>query len=205
MKKYFMLIVVIQSFNVESAPIVKKIDFNNAFLEDVSEDVSCVEDFKDNLDAMLECIDNKAQSNLEKKQKMSKRLKDLRQERLDAEKNGLFCSGQLSEAESIECKSREAEYNAEQNQKLYIQQFESVRNESSIKNKDKSFTSELLEAMIGGVAQGATQAIVNDLLDIEPCREKVKIKTKQTIPGAPQYGKTVRISTTKCPDPLLIK
>ena len=199
-----MLIVVIQSFIAESAPVVKKIDVNNAFLEDASEDVSCVEDFIDNLDAMFECIDKKTQSTLEKKQKMSKRLKDLRQERLDAEKSGLFCSGQLSEAESIECKSREAEYNAEQH-KLYMKQFESVRNESSSKNKDKSFTSELLEAMIGGLAQGATQAIVNDLLDIEPCRDKVKIKTKQTIPGAPQYGKTVKISTTKCPDPLLIK
>ena len=204
MKKYLMLIVVIQSFIAESAPVVKKIDVNNAFLEDASEDVSCVEDFIDNLDEMFECIDKKTQSTLEKKQKMSKRLKDLRQERLDAEKSGLFCSGQLSEAESIECKSREAEYNAEQH-KLYMKQLESVRNESSSKNKDKSFTSELLEAMIGGLAQGATQAIVNDLLDIEPCRDKVKIKTKQTIPGAPQYGKTVKISTTKCPDPLLIK
>ena len=140
MKKYLMLIVVIQSFVAESAPVVKKIDVNNAFLEDASEDVSCVEDFIDNLDAMFECIDKKTQSTLEKKQKMSKRLKDLRQERLDAEKSGLFCSGQLSEAESIECKSREAEYNAEQH-KLYMKQFESVRNESSSKNKDKSFTS----------------------------------------------------------------
>ena len=205
MKKYLMLIIVVQSFLIESEPIVKKIDIDNVFLNDISEDVSCVEDFIDDLDSMFECIDKKAKSNSEKKQKMSKRLENLRQERLDAERSGLFCSDKLSEMESIECKSKAAEYYAEQKHKVYMKQLESVSNSSSEKNKNKSFTTELLEAMVGGVTQGATQAIVNDLLDIEPCRDKVKIKTKQTIPGAPQYGKTVKISTTKCPDPIILK
>ena len=225
MNKYLILILLVQSFFIESTPVVKKIDFNNAFLADTSQDVSCVTDFIDDLDGMIECIDKKTEAKSTKKQDIANRLYKLREERLEAEEGGLFCSEQLSEIEKIECEAKEEniriqaiqdeagdlglsmeEYYALQKYNLYMEQFESVsRANSSLSNKDKSFTTELLEAIVGGVVQGATQAIVNDLLDIEPCKDEVKIKTKQTIPGAPKYGTTVRVSTTKCPDPLILK
>ena len=206
MNKYLMIILLAQSFFIESTPVVKKIDFNNAFLVDASQDVACVNDFKDDLDGMLECIDKKTEAKSSKKQDIANRLDKLREERLNAADNGLFCSEQLSEIEKIECEEKEKLKNMQDKYNLYMEQFESVsRADSSLSNKDKSFTTELLDAIVGGVVQGATQAVVNDLLDIEPCRDKVKIKTKQTIPGAPEYGKTVKVSTTKCPDPLIIK
>ena len=206
MNKYLILILLAQSFFIESTPIVKKIDFNNAFLADPSQDVSCVKNFIDDLDGMIKCIDKKTEAKSTEKQDIANRLDKLREERLEAEESGLFCSGQLSEIEKIECEAKEEEYYALQKYNLYMEQVESVSGgNSSLSNKDKSFTTELLEAIVGGVVQGATQTIVNDLLDIEPCRDKVKIKTKQTIPGAPKYGTTVKVSTTKCPDPLIIK
>jgi hypothetical protein len=173
---------------------------------------------------MIECIDKKSKAKSKKKD-IKNRLDKLRRERLDAEESGLFCSEQLSDSEKIECEAKEEnlriqaiqneadnlglsmeEYYALQKYNLYMEQFESVSpTNKSLGNKDKSYTAELLEAIVGGITQGATQAIVNDLLDIEPCRDKVKIKTKQTIPGAPKYGTTVKVSTIKCPDPLVIK
>ena len=70
--------------------------------------------------------------------------------------------------------------------------------ESQPESKGYSFLQELL----GAVVEGVVEASVNEVLDLN-CDEVVEVssKTKQVIPGSPQYGSKTKttVKTKRCP------
>ena len=57
--------------------------------------------------------------------------------------------------------------------------------------KEKSFFSKLLEAVVIGAVEGAVHNAIS-----EDCEIETKAKSRQVIPGSPQYGNKVTITTT---------
>ena len=74
--------------------------------------------------------------------------------------------------------------------------------ESQLESKGYSFLQKLAGAVVEGVVEGVVQASVNEALDLN-CDEVVEVssKTKQVIPGSPQYGSKTKttVKTKRCP------
>ncbi len=150
---------------------------------------------KSTIDEMLECID-KAPSQEDIQAKKEQDLINIRAERIAEEERLESCS------DIIYKDKREACLLPSYTQEYKDKQMAERIAKSKPEKKETSFLGKLAGAMLEGVVEGVVQASVNEALDLN-CDEVVEVssKTKQVIPGSPQYGSKTKttVKTKRCP------